>query len=139
MKRYLRISTLLISLLLICGLSGCSNGGGGGDLPPLPIARYSYTGTSSSDSTKQYTNILYFKTQEVYTLCQTWGDQDEIELENGTFTGDPTVDGSVTITKKEGYDSTGSWVELLEPTGEKITISGQEFNLRGKTYKRVVF
>ena len=82
-----------------------------------------------------YTNIITFKTDGTW-MQRTVGQGRDAVVQQGTYTGDPSKDGTVTITITKQLNTTGSLVDVENPQSTDITVTDGKFSIGTTEFTR---
>lgn len=130
-KRLYLLSALTGVILLICFFSGCYAGPGGdpaatGSSAPAVKATYTWTNATAGDSgvLRFYSDDTWYKTGIV------GGYKEDCK---GTYSGDPAVDGSLTMVRTH-RDTGHGWYEA--GVTYSVTVSGGSFTDQGCVWSR---
>lgn len=125
--------TLIISVVVLA--TGCPQANNNKDNSPTTQKRAVYVGTMEAHGeTGTFTTIFY--TDGTWIQRADMQGQSVVVMQ-GTYTGDPSKDGTVSITIKKELNEEGSLVDVAgEDATQSITIAGGKYTVMGVTYTR---
>ena len=127
-KRFVSVSGVLVLIISAVALvTGCQQANNNKD-KAVYVAKVEIEGTS-------VTYTLIFKADGTWINRAGIGSQDIVTME-GTYTGDPSKDGTVTITVTKLLKGAGSLVDVEKPQSMDITVKGGKCSIAGMEYTR---
>ena len=127
-KRFVSmIGALVVILGAVAFITGCQQANSNKD-KAVYVSK-----TEQSGITVTYT--VTFKADGTWINRASNGNQSAVMMQ-GTYTGDPSKDGTVTITVTKLLNSTGSLVDVEKPQSMDITVKGGKCSIAGMEYTR---
>ena len=126
------IGVLIVMISTVAFITGCQQANNNKDKAvnkAVYVAKVEIEGTS-------VTYTLTFKADGTWINRAAIGSQDIVTME-GTYTGDPSKDGTIKVTLKKSLNEKGA-LEAVEGSNEpeSITISGGKFSIGEIEYTR---
>ena len=126
------IGALVLILSAVVLITGCQQANNNKD---KAVNKAIYVGKIEQNGTT-ITNTLTFKADGTCINCAVIENVSVVTME-GTYTGDPSKDGTITVTIKKSLNEEGSLVDYTdEDATSSITISGGKFSVEGMEYTR---
>ena len=126
------IGVLIVMISTVAFITGCQQANNNKDKAvnkAVYVAKVETEGTS-------VTYTLTFKADGTWINRAAIGSQDIVTME-GTYTGDPSKDGTITVTIKKSLNEKGALVDYTdEDATSSITISGGKFSIGEIEYTR---
>ena len=121
------IGALVVILGAVAFITGCPQAHNNKD-KAVYVSKTEQGGTT-------VTQTVTFKADETWINRAGAKGQSAVMMQ-GTYTGDPSKDGTVTITITKKLDGTGSLVDVKDPKPMDITIKGGKCTVMGTEYTR---
>ena len=126
------IGALVLIISAVVLITGCQQANNNKD---KAVNKAIYVGKIEQNGTT-ITNTLTFKADGTWINCAVIENVSVVTME-GTYTGDPSKDGTITVTIKKSLNEEGSLVDYTdEDATSSITISGGKFSVEGMEYTR---
>ena len=119
---------IISAVVLITGCPKANNNNGKVVDKAVYVAQMDDNGTT-------ITITMTFKADGTFMCRETMGNASVVMMQ-GTYTGDPSKDGAITITVKKRAQPGGTLVDEANPTPKNITISGGKLSFEGIDFIR---